>query len=67
MRELRRANSAVMIITHDLGVVSEMATRIAVMQSGRVVETSDDIESFFASPKHEYSRSLVTEARKMEL
>ena len=67
MRELRRANSAVMIITHDLGVVSEMATKIAVMQSGRVVETSDDIESFFASPKHEYSRSLVTEARKMEL
>ena len=67
MRELRRANSAVMIITHDLGVVSEMATKIAVMQSGRVVETSDDIESFYASPKHEYSRSLVTEARKIEL
>ena len=67
MRELHRANSAVLLITHDLGVVSQMATRLAVMKDGRVVETSDRPEEFFKNPKHPYSRTLVGEARKMEL
>ena len=67
MKKLHRANSAVLLITHDLGVVSQMATRLAVMKDGRVVETSADPEAFFASPQHPYSRALVTEARKMEL
>ena len=67
MKELHRANSAVLLITHDLGVVSQMATRLAVMKDGRVIEASDDPASFFASPKHPYSQTLVREARKMEL
>jgi peptide/nickel transport system ATP-binding protein len=67
MNDLRSANSAVLLITHDLGVVSQMATRIAVMRCGRVVETSSDTAAFFANPEHEYSRTLVAEARKMEL
>ena len=67
MKKLHRANSAVLLITHDLGVVSQMATRLAVMKDGRVVERSADPEAFFASPQHPYSRALVTEARKMEL
>ena len=67
MRELHRANSAVLLITHDLGVVSQMATRIAVMKQGRVIETAEDIGEFFANPKHPYSCSLVGEAKKMEL
>lgn len=67
MRSLHRANSAILLITHDLGVVSQMATKLAVMKDGQVVETSDDPAAFFAGPKHPYSRSLVTEARKMEL
>ena len=67
MKKLHRANSAVLLITHDLGVVSQMATRLAVMKDGRVVETTDSPEAFFASPQHPYSRALVTEARKMEL
>ena len=67
MRELHRTNSAVLLITHDLGVVSQMATRLAVMKDGRIVETSDDPPAFFAAPKHPYSQSLVREARRMEL
>ena len=67
MKELHRANSAVLLITHDLGVVSQMATRLAVMKDGRVVETSDRPDEFFNNPQHPYSRALVGEAKKMEL
>ena len=67
MRELHRANSGVLLITHDLGVVSQMATKLAVMKDGRVVETSDDPVKFFTEPTHPYSKGLVREARKMEL
>ena len=67
IRQLHRANSAVVLITHDLGVVSQMATKLAVMRNGRVVETSDCPAEFFVRPKHPYSQSLVGEARKMEL
>lgn len=67
MRDLRQADTGVLLITHDLGVVSQMATKLAVMKDGRVVETSDDPEEFFNSPKHPYSKGLVREARRMEL
>ena len=67
MRRLHRANSAVLLITHDLGVVSRMATKLAVMKAGRVVETSEDPVAFFRQPKHPYSQALVGEAKKMEL
>ena len=67
MKSLHRANSAVLLITHDLGVISQMATRIAVMRDGRVIETADDPAAFFDNPKHPYSRTLVGEARRMEL
>jgi peptide/nickel transport system ATP-binding protein len=66
MRDLWRANSAILLITHDLGVVAETATKIAVMKDGRVVETSGDPRRFFENPSHPYSRTLVAEARKME-
>ena len=67
MKELHQARSAVLLITHDLGVVSQMATRLAVMKAGRVVETADDPAAFFENPQHPYSQSLVREARKMEI
>jgi ABC-type dipeptide/oligopeptide/nickel transport system ATPase component len=66
MRSLWQSNSAILLITHDLGVVSQMATKIAVMKDGRVVEKSDDPGAFFAKPVHKYSQVLVAEARKME-
>jgi ABC-type microcin C transport system duplicated ATPase subunit YejF len=67
MKDLWRGNSAVLLITHDLGVVSQMATKLAVMKDGRVIETSDDPAAFFAAPSHPYTQALVREARRMEL
>lgn len=67
MKELHRERSAILLITHDLGVVSKLATRLAVMKDGRIVETSNDPRAFFASPVHPYSRQLVTEGRRMSL
>src|SRR4051794_5390276 len=52
-----RSGMAVMLITHDLGVVSEMAHRVAVMYAGEIVETAPR-ESFFARPAHPYSKKL---------
>ena len=67
MKALHQANSGVLLITHDLGVVSQMATKLAVMKAGRVVEKTSDPAAFFASPVHPYSQGLIREARRMEL
>ena len=67
MKQLHQANSGVLLITHDLGVVSQMATKLAVMKDGRVIETADDPAAFFAQPKHPYAQGLIREARRMEL
>jgi len=67
MRTLWRENSAVLLISHDLGVVSQLATKVAVMKSGLIVEQSSCPEEFFQNPKHPYSQALVREAKKMEL
>lgn len=48
---------AILLITHDLGVVAEMADRVAVMYAGQIIETAD-VESFFSSPRHPYSQKL---------
>ena len=67
MRDLCRSHAAILLISHDLGVVSQMATKLVVMKDGRVVETSDDPEAFFREPSHPYSRDLIREARRMEV
>jgi oligopeptide/dipeptide ABC transporter ATP-binding protein len=51
-------NMAVMYITHDLGVIAEVAQKVAVMYLGRIVETGD-IDSIFYTPKHPYTRALL--------
>ena len=50
--------TAILLITHDLAVVKEHADRVAVMYSGRIVETAPANE-FFANPKHPYSLALL--------
>ena len=67
MKALHQANSGVLLITHDLGVVSQMATKLAVMKAGRVVEKTSAPAAFFAAPVHPYSQGLIREARRMEL
>ena len=49
---------SVLLITHDLGVVSEMAHRVAVMYAGEIVELAPR-EAFFARPAHPYSQKAV--------
>ncbi|MGB0722715.1 MAG: dipeptide ABC transporter ATP-binding protein [Gammaproteobacteria bacterium] len=53
----RERDMAILLITHDLGVVSGMADRVGVMYAGRIVEQADR-EPFFARPAHPYSRKL---------
>jgi peptide/nickel transport system ATP-binding protein len=59
MRELHReTGAAIILITHDLGVVAEMAQRVVVMYAGRKVEEAP-IERLFAAPRHPYTRGLL--------
>ena len=48
---------AILLITHDLGIVARMAQRVAVMYAGEIVEVSDR-DAFFAAPQHPYARKL---------
>jgi oligopeptide/dipeptide ABC transporter ATP-binding protein len=59
MRDLRRdMGTAVILITHDLGVVAEMADRVAVMYAGEIVEQAD-VNSLFDEPMHPYTQGLI--------
>jgi oligopeptide/dipeptide ABC transporter ATP-binding protein len=59
LRDLqRRLGLALLLITHDLGVVAQMADRVAVMYAGRIVEEAP-VRSLFADPKHPYTQGLM--------
>ncbi len=65
LEELRRNRElAVLLITHDLGVVAEVADRVAVMYTGRIVEESS-VEQLFAQPKHPYTEGLLRSVPKL--
>jgi oligopeptide/dipeptide ABC transporter ATP-binding protein len=65
MRQLQREDGmAIMLITHDLGVVAEMATDVAVMYLGRVVEQAP-VDAIFHAPKHPYTRALLRSIPRM--
>ncbi len=57
---------AIMFITHDLGVVAEIAADVAVMYLGRVVEYGD-VDTIFNSPKHPYTRALLSSIPKVTI
>lgn len=59
LSELKEAHGmAVIFITHNLGVVAQIADRVAVMYAGEVVETAD-VETIFARPMHPYTEALL--------
>ncbi|MFK4085526.1 ABC transporter ATP-binding protein [Kribbella sp. NPDC020789] len=59
LRGLReRLGTSVVLITHDLGVVADLADRVAVMYAGRVVETAE-VHELFAHPQHPYTAGLL--------
>jgi ABC-type dipeptide/oligopeptide/nickel transport system ATPase component len=59
LRELKeRFHLALLLITHDFGVIAEMADRVAVMYQGRIVETGP-VRQILRQPAHEYTRSLL--------
>ena len=59
MRVLQKeTGTAIVLITHDLGVVAEMCDRAAVMYAGEIVEQAD-VRTLFADPKHPYTQGLI--------
>ena len=59
MRTLQKElGTAIILITHDLGVVAEMCDRAAVMYAGEIVEQTD-VRTLFTDPKHPYTRGLI--------
>jgi peptide/nickel transport system ATP-binding protein len=66
LKSLRsRARTAILLITHDMGVVAEMADRVAVMYGGRVVETGP-VDQIFARPAHPYTRLLLSTIPRLD-
>ena len=60
MRALQQEmNTAMILITHDLGVVAEMCDRVAVMYAGEIVEQTD-VTTLFEDPKHPYTQGLIS-------
>ena len=65
LNNLRRTRDlAVLLITHDLGVVAEVADRVAVMYTGKIVEESG-VDELFARPKHPYTEGLLRSVPKL--
>jgi peptide/nickel transport system ATP-binding protein len=59
LRELRdRRSLSIMLITHDMGVIADMADRVVVMKDGQVMETAET-HALFAAPEHPYTRKLL--------
>jgi peptide/nickel transport system ATP-binding protein len=65
MRELKaKIGAAIVLITHDLGVVAEMAERVVVMYAGRKVEEAP-VDALFSRPRHPYTRGLMASVPKL--
>ncbi len=66
LKELtREANSAMILITHDLGVVARYADRVVVMYGGRIVETAP-ARDLYKTPKHPYTRGLMASVPRLD-
>lgn len=66
LRELNREkNVSVVLITHDLGVVAELAHRVVVMYAGQIVEQAG-LEELFTAPRHPYTRGLLASIPRLD-
>lgn len=64
IREMQeRHDTALLFVTHDLGVVSKISQSLTVLYAGKVIEDTD-VRSFFAAPKHAYSKALLAATPK---
>jgi len=61
----KKFNMAVLLITHDLGVVAEYADRVMVMYGGQIVEQAK-VNTMFLDPKHPYTNGLLESLPKLE-
>ena len=59
------AGASMILVTHDLGVIAEVADRVAVMYAGRIVETGT-VESIFHRPRHPYTIGLFTSLPRLD-
>jgi oligopeptide/dipeptide ABC transporter ATP-binding protein len=59
-----KLGTSIILITHDLGVVAEMADRVAVMYTGHIVEEAE-VKSFYSAPQHPYSIGLLKSIPRM--
>jgi ABC-type dipeptide/oligopeptide/nickel transport system ATPase component len=65
MRLRRELGMALMLITHDFGVIAGMVERVYVMHGGEIVE-SGEVDALFAEPKHPYTRALLAAVPRIE-
>lgn len=66
MRNLKKEfQTSILLITHDLGVVAELADKVIVMYAGQVVEEAD-VMSLFAEPQHPYTQGLIQSTPKID-
>jgi peptide/nickel transport system ATP-binding protein len=64
-RLIAERGTGVLLITHDMGVVADMADRVAVMYAGRIAEIAA-VETLFAEPRHPYTRLLLESVPRLE-
>jgi peptide/nickel transport system ATP-binding protein/oligopeptide transport system ATP-binding protein len=66
LKDLRqRLNMAMVLVTHDMGVVARVANRVCVMYAGRVCETAD-VRTLFRNPSHPYTRALLESMPRLD-
>jgi peptide/nickel transport system ATP-binding protein len=66
LRTLRDAGVAIVLITHNMGVVADLADRVAVMYNGEIVETAP-VRELFANPRHPYTQRLLAAVPRLEI
>jgi len=60
-----KLHTAILLITHDLGVVAQVCQRVIVMYAGKIVEEGD-VQTIFQNPKHPYTKGLLNSLPKLD-